>query len=121
MQSSRSAIAHGARAMSIRVSALYPAVAGSRFDFDYFLEKHVPLVFSLLAPHGCRHIEVDRGVPASDGEPVAYVAVGHMEFDSVQGFNEGFLANGETILADTPNYTNVSPVVQVSEMVSTVR
>jgi uncharacterized protein (TIGR02118 family) len=102
--------------MAIRVSAQYPVAAGGRFDFDYFATQHVPLVFRLLSAHGCRKIEVDRPLASRDGKPATYAAVGHMEFDSLEGFDRGFAACGEEILADVPNYTDVSPVVAVSEI-----
>jgi uncharacterized protein (TIGR02118 family) len=102
--------------MSVRISALYPNSEGGRFDFDYFAEHHLALVFGLLNGHGLRRIEADRGLAGADGQPAQYVAVGHMEFDSLEGFNTGFAAHGKEILADVPKYTDATPVVQVSEI-----
>lgn len=49
----------------IRVSVLYPNEGGS-FDFDYYINKHMPLVHRLLKPYGLVKTEVDKsaGTPA---------------------------------------------------------
>jgi len=103
--------------MSVRISACYPAVEGGRFDFDYYAQQHVPMVFELLESYGCRGIQVDRGVAGGPGQPAPFAAIGHMEFDSVEGFQAGFKEHGRAIMADVPNYTDMTPVTQVSEVV----
>ena len=42
--------------------------------------------------------------------------MGHLYFDSVEAFQAAFGPHAETILADIPNYTNIQPVIQVSEV-----
>ena len=102
--------------MSVRVSVFYGGSDG-RFDYDYYIDRHVPMVYELLSEHGCRRIEVDRGVGGgAPGAPAPYFAVGHMEFESLQGFQAGMAANGGQILADVPNYTDMQPLVQLSEI-----
>ena len=43
----------------ICVSAFYPAAGESRFDRQYYLDQHIPLVAGLLKPFGLQKIEVD--------------------------------------------------------------
>jgi hypothetical protein len=38
--------------------------------------------------------------------------------DSLEGFQTGMKEHGKDIMADVPNYTNLQPQVQISEMVS---
>jgi uncharacterized protein (TIGR02118 family) len=44
------------------------------------------------------------------------VAIGHLWFDSVASFQGAFGPNADKILGDIPNYTNIEPIVQISEV-----
>jgi uncharacterized protein (TIGR02118 family) len=41
-----------------------------------------------------------------------------MYFDSVKAFGEAFGPNAEKIMGDLPNFTNIEPVIQISEVVA---
>lgn len=102
---------------SIRVSVLYPNTPGSHFDMDYYVSHHRDLSLSLLAP-AIRGFGIDRGVCAgSPGSLPAFHAVGHLLFDSVDAFHAAF-APVATILGEhVGRFTNIEPVVQISEVV----
>lgn len=100
----------------IRVSAYYPSQPDARFDHDYYREKHRALVQTRLAPFGLRDVEMERGVAGFGGGAPPYVAVGHLEFESLEAFERAWAAHGEEILADIPHYTNTQPLLQISEM-----
>ena len=100
----------------IRVTVLYPYNADTKFDMAYYTTKHMPMVKQLCAP-ACKSIAVDSGL--SGGEPgskPAYIAVGYLTFDSVEAFQKAFAPHAGQILGDIPNYTNVQPVLQISEI-----
>jgi uncharacterized protein (TIGR02118 family) len=42
--------------------------------------------------------------------------MGHLFFDSVEAFQAAFGPHVKAIMADVPNYTNVQPAVQISEV-----
>ena len=96
----------------IKVSVLYPQRAGAKFDMAYYCDSHMPLVQRVLRP-AIKGIAVDKGV--AGGTP-AYVAIGHLWFDSVASFEGAFGPNADKILSDIPNYTNIEPIVQISEV-----
>lgn len=100
----------------IKVSVLYPNDEGSRFDMDYYLAMHIPLVESKLGD-ACRQITVEAGLSgaAPDAKP-PFACAGHMLFDSVEAYLEAFGPHVEAIMGDIPNYTDVEPVVQVGEV-----
>lgn len=99
-----------------KVSVLYPNGAGTRFDMDYYIETHMPMVKAKLGA-ACTKVEVDHGLGGGQpGVPPAFVAVCHLHFDSVDAFQQAFGPHAETILADIPNYTNAQPTVLVSEI-----
>ena len=95
----------------IRVSVFYPSSEGSTFDHDYYREKHVPLV---METWGVSKATIDKGV---DGP---YVAAVHLEFDSLEALQGAMAAEGTAaVMADVANYTNITPVLQTSEIVLT--
>lgn len=93
----------------IRLSVYYPSTEGATFDHDYYRNKHVPLA---LRTWGLEHAEIDKGL---DGPHVAAV---HFKFDSLEALSAAMGAPGTAdVLADVPNYTTISPVLQTSEIV----
>lgn len=100
----------------ITVSVLYPNGPGSKFDIDYYLKRHMPMVQQRLgAP--LRRVAVERGLAGgAPGAPPPFLAAAHLHFESVEAFQAAFGPHAEHILADVPNYTNTTPVIQISEV-----
>jgi uncharacterized protein (TIGR02118 family) len=42
--------------------------------------------------------------------------MGHLFCDSLDAFQAGFSPHSKEIMADIPNYTNQTPVIQISEV-----
>ncbi len=100
----------------IKVSVLYPNDAGSRFDMAYYLNKHIPMVQQKLSG-ALRGASVEQGLGGMQpGSPPAYLAMGHLLFDSVEAFQQAFGPHSPAIVGDIPNYTNTQPTIQVSEV-----
>lgn len=101
----------------IKVSVMYPNTPGVQFDHDYYRDTHMPLVKAKMGGH-CKFYTVDKGLAGgTPGTPAAYVAMCHIYCESVDSFLAGFGPHAKEITADVPNYTNVQPVVQTSEVV----
>jgi uncharacterized protein (TIGR02118 family) len=101
----------------IRVTGLYRDMSNSEFDFDYYVNVHMPLVKKRLADFGMGDFEVERGIEAADGEAAPYICIVHIEFPTKDDFKRGFEKHGEELAADVPNYTNIAPEIQISEIV----
>lgn len=100
----------------IKVSVLYPNQPGSRFDMDYYCSTHMPLAQRLLAP-AIKSIAVEQGICGQTPDaPPTYAAMGHLYFASMEAFLAVFLPNATTLVEDIPNYTNVQPTIQISEV-----
>jgi len=95
-----------------RVTVLYPNATDTKFDFDYYLSKHVPWVASLVG----QQIEVRRGISALDGSRAPFVCVATIFINSAEEFHSIFAQNGQKIVADIPNYTNSQPILQFDEV-----
>jgi uncharacterized protein (TIGR02118 family) len=50
------------------------------------------------------------------GAPIAFVAMAHLTFDSVETFQGSFGVHAQEILSDIVNYTDIEPIVQISEL-----
>jgi len=100
----------------IKVTILYPNKKGGRFDFDYYLKRHMPMS---IERHGSalRGVTVERGLSGTipNSQPT-YVAICHLFFDSVDAFLQAFMPHAEVLQGDIPNYTNIEPVIQFSEV-----
>ncbi|MBL0152398.1 MAG: EthD family reductase [Chitinophagaceae bacterium] len=100
----------------IKVSVLYPHADGKKFNWDYYLQNHWPLVKNLLGA-ACKEVTVDAGIAGGvPGSPPVYTAMGHMFFDSVESFIGAFAPNAEAIIGDVANFTDIQPQVQISEV-----
>jgi uncharacterized protein (TIGR02118 family) len=100
----------------IKVSVLYPNNEGAKFDMDYYCNKHIPMV---RQKHGaaCKDAAVEQGLAgATPGSRPAFIAMGHLYFDSVPAFQTAFGPHAETIMADIPNYTDIQPTIQISDV-----
>jgi uncharacterized protein (TIGR02118 family) len=100
----------------IKVSVFYPSAKGKRFDMEYYCAKHMPLVQQKLGA-ACKSIAVEQGLSGiAPGSEPTYIAVGHMYFDSVEEFQAAFGPHAEALMRDIPNYTNIEPVIEISEV-----
>ena len=100
----------------IKVSVLYPGGPGSTFNMRYYLDRHIPMVRAKLGA-ACKSAAVGQGLGgATPGSPPAFSAIGHLYFESVEAFQAAFGPHAGAIMGDIPNYTNVQPTIQVSEV-----
>ncbi len=101
---------------TIKVSVLYPNAVGKVFDIDYYCNKHVPMVAGLLGD-AIVGATVEKGLGGgAPGSPAAYVCMGNLYFSSMESFQNSFGPNAATIMADIPNFCQVEPVMQISEV-----
>ncbi len=99
----------------IRLSAMYPNAPGRRFDWKYYLEKHMVTVRQLLEASGA-HAEVDRGIgTAQPGALAPFVAICHMYFKSMEDLQK-IMAQAGNMNNDIPNFTDAQPQIQISEI-----
>ena len=98
----------------IRVAVLYPRTEGKSFDLDYYRNKHMKTVKEKLGPLGMVSAELDSGIAGAGDSPSPYFAIGHLIFETVEAFQAAFAKEGGGLLADIPNYTDVEPVIQIS-------
>ena len=101
----------------IKVSVMYPNTPEARFDHEYYRDRHMPLVKARMGD-SCQYYTIDKGLAGGAPDaPATYVAMCHIFCDSVEAFQAGFGPHAEEIMADIPNYTDLTPIIQISEAV----
>jgi uncharacterized protein (TIGR02118 family) len=100
----------------IKVYVIYPNNPGGTFDMDYYLAKHMPMVGARLKP-ALKAITVDNGISgALPGTEAANRVIATLLFDSMEAFQSAFLPYAAEIQGDIPNYTNIAPTIQISDV-----
>ena len=100
----------------IKVSVLYQDADGKKFDMQYYCDKHIPMVKQRLGS-ACKRLDVDQGMGGGQpGSKPAFVAMAHLLFDSVEEFQGAFAPHADEIMGDIPNYTDIQPTIQLSEV-----
>ena len=95
----------------IKVSVFYPNNEGSKFDIDYYCNRHIPMVREKLGA-ACKGAAVEQGMSgANPGSRPGFVAMGHLYFDSAEAFQTAFGPHAQAIMADIPNYTDIEPTI----------
>lgn len=100
----------------IKVSVMYPNGPEARFDATYYVQRHMPMVKERMGSH-LHYYTVDVALAPGTSDPNApYIAMGHLYCDSVEAFQAGFGPHTKDIMGDIPNYTNQTPVIQMSSV-----
>jgi uncharacterized protein (TIGR02118 family) len=100
----------------IKFSVFYENTEGKKFDMLYYCNKHIPMVKEKLGT-ACKGGEVDEGLGgAQPGSKPTFVVVAHLLFESVETFQKAFGPHAANIKEDVPNFTDIQPVVQISNV-----
>jgi uncharacterized protein (TIGR02118 family) len=101
----------------IKVAILYANGEGKTFDMEYYSTKHMPLAASLFG-ESLVTMSIDKGLSSGAPDvPVPYLAIGYFYFENMEAMQKVMGPNRDQLRADIPNYTNIQPVIQVSEVV----
>ncbi|HEU4729124.1 MAG TPA: EthD family reductase [Kofleriaceae bacterium] len=100
----------------INVNVLYPNKDGAKFDMSYYLSTHIPLVKRLMGG-ALKGVVVEQGLGGgAPGTKPEFSVLCTLRFDSVEAFQTAFGPHASTIQNDIPNYSNVAPVIQISDV-----
>ncbi len=101
----------------IAMNVMYPNQDGGTFDLDYYLNTHMPLVAERWADMGHKGAQVFKGTAGgAPGSDAPYVVLAQVFFDSLDDLQAAQKAHGKEIFADIANFTNITPTVQISDV-----
>jgi uncharacterized protein (TIGR02118 family) len=99
-----------------KVAILYPNGEDKTFDMDYYEKKHMPMVAGFLGKN-LKFYEIDKGIAGrTPNDKVPFVAIGYFYINDVAEYNKAIAQNRDAVVSDFKNYTNIQPVVQISEI-----
>ena len=99
----------------IKVSVFYPRKNGARFNLNYFSSTHIPLLRQKFGD-ACKGIVIDRGVRGSSSQtPAPYFLIANMLFESAEAFQNVFRPNAAETSGEVAKFTNIQPIIQISE------
>ena len=100
----------------VKVSIFYPSKPGTYFDVDYYLNTHMPLAIGLLGS-AVKAVSVEIGVlGGTPNQMPPFTAICNFTCETAEAFTDAFLPNADVLQSDIPKYTNIAPVIQVSEI-----
>lgn len=101
----------------IKATVLYPNEAGKNFNLEYYTQHHIPLVVRLLGS-ALKKAEVEKGISGpTPGSSPANLIIGYLYFDTIEDFQNSFGANAAEIVEDVKNFTDINPILQISEVI----
>lgn len=101
---------------TFKVAILYPNGEDKTFDIDYYEKKHMPMVAGFLGKN-LKFYEIDKGIAGrTPNDKAPFAAIGYFYITDVAEYNKAIAQNREAIISDFKNYTNIQPVVQISEI-----
>jgi uncharacterized protein (TIGR02118 family) len=102
---------------SMIVSVMYQVGPAQKFDLDYYMKTHIPLVSSRWNTMGLKGAQVLRGIGSPSGDAATYHIIALLDFESVDAFKAAGEAHGKEIFADIPNFTDTQPTIQFNDQV----
>jgi len=108
--------------MPASCSVLYPV--GTKFDMDYYLTKHMPMVMEKWAPYGLlswKVAEVGHGLNDSlelDSTKSAYSVHAILEWKDLESVAAAAKTEPESkVFADVPNFSDKAPIFFTGKIV----
>ena len=89
-----------------------------RFNFDYYVNTHMPRIMSLYGKSISR-FELRRGLPGADGAPPPFVATITIWIADGKAFDEAQVKHQAGLRADVPKFTNAVLAAQRDRIVGT--
>jgi len=101
----------------IKVSVMYPYAEGKTFNMEYYETKHMPMVAGYLGANLVKYT-IEKGLASGlPNQPLPFMAIGTFYIKSLSDYQSAIAPNRDAIRADFANYTNVAPIILVSEVV----
>jgi uncharacterized protein (TIGR02118 family) len=100
----------------LTVLAIYPTTPSGRFDMDYYLNQHMPMLVKISGPL-LLSATIDQGLAGIvPGSPAPNYIVARLVFESQETLDSFFAQHAATLMADIPNFTDIEAVLQISQV-----
>ena len=101
----------------IKITIMYPYAEGKTFNMEYYEAKHMPMVAKFLGSNLVKYT-IEKGLASGiPNQPLPFMAIGTFYVKSLGDYQSAIAPNRDAIRADFANFTNIIPVILVSEVV----
>jgi uncharacterized protein (TIGR02118 family) len=101
----------------VKVSIMYPYAEGKTFNMEYYETKHMPMVARFLGSNLVKYT-IEKGIASGiPNQPLPFMAIGTFYVKSLSDYQAAIGPNRDAIRADFSNYTNITPVILISEVI----
>jgi uncharacterized protein (TIGR02118 family) len=84
---------------------------------EYYETKHMPMVAGLLGSNLVKY-SIEKGLASGiPNQPLPYMAIGTFYVKNLNDYQTAIGPKREAIRADFANYTNIAPVILISEVI----
>lgn len=106
--------------MVFKATVVYPNQDDIKFDMDYYLKTHMPLVDEKWKQHGLKGWEIVKATHGLGDAKPAYAVQAQLIFDSAADFQKAMESeDAKPVFGDIPNFTNTQPTLIAGESVAT--
>ncbi len=99
-----------------KVEILYTNGEDKTFDMEYYEKKHMPMMAGFLGKN-LKFYEIDKGIAGRTAtDKVPFVAIGYFYIYDIAEYNKAIAQNRDAVISDIKKYTNIQPVIQISEI-----
>ncbi|KAK8218836.1 hypothetical protein HDK77DRAFT_434554 [Phyllosticta capitalensis] len=98
------------------VQVVYPNVSDATFNYDHYLQVHMPLAEKVWRPHGLigyRALKIVATAPKNDPPP--YTVMCLLEFPDRKSWDDCIAVAAKDLVPDIPNFSNKEPVFLIGE------
>ncbi|KAK7541803.1 hypothetical protein IWX49DRAFT_592318 [Phyllosticta citricarpa] len=102
----------------VTVMITYPNVSDASFNYDYYLQTHMPLAERVWRPLGLigyRALRISLGPTAAEAGQSPYTVMCLLEFASRKAWDEAWEAAVTQLVPDVPNFSNQTPQFLIGE------
>ena len=100
-----------------KVSVMYPYSEGNTFNMEYYETRHMPMVAVLLGENLVK-FTIEKGIASGiPNTPLPFIAIGTFYVKNLGEYQKAIQPNRDAIRADFPKYTNITPLILVSEVI----
>jgi uncharacterized protein (TIGR02118 family) len=87
------------------LTVLFPSGEGVKFDIDYYVNHHIPLILSLYGK-SIRNYEVFQAQPGPNGAVPQFLAMANIWIADEEAFAEAGRQHAKDFAPDVPNFFN---------------
>ncbi|KAL2693482.1 hypothetical protein Neosp_000042 [[Neocosmospora] mangrovei] len=93
--------------MAFTITVLFPNEPDAKYDFDYYVSKHMPLIQERWGKYGVKSWSATQFTDGLDGSPSPYAFGSVVEWGDADQVKTAFAGpEAAEIMGDVPNFSN---------------